>query len=317
MKHHFGDDLDRTDEHWSIVPNRERWQYQFADLEDVPSDTSILTVGKNDANWGRFLELKQLRELTLHEPSKLQLEALKEAKNLTALRITHARPKSLAFLENLENLNELVLEYVSGIDDLTSVGNLPSLRSLHLENLRRVNDFSGLASSSTLKYLSIDGTLDWKQPVKDLDFLSNIHSIEFIRIIKVKILGFSPIFASLENLKNLKTTKISMDAVPLEDFAYLQALRPDVEGAVRPAYLKFEAKRRAVNQRDIRFTMPEEDFRRISSSYIDKSGKRYIDEPATAYLLGKGTRMVSGTDEKVSAKCEEHDQKYRSLVSQN
>ncbi len=27
MKHHFGDFLDRTDDYWTIVPNRERYAY--------------------------------------------------------------------------------------------------------------------------------------------------------------------------------------------------------------------------------------------------------------------------------------------------
>ena len=108
---------------------------------------------------------------------------------LKRLRLTHARPKSLDFVRGHEALEELVLEYVSGVDDLRPVAVLPNLRALHLENLRRMRDFSGLADAAKLRYLSVDGTFDWAQPISSLAFVSSLRALEHFRLGSVRVLA--------------------------------------------------------------------------------------------------------------------------------
>lgn len=315
MRHHFADFLDRSGDYWSIVPNRERWRYHFADLADAPPDTEILTLTRKDQNWERVSELESLRELTLHEPSQDQFQHLKQMSGLLSLRISHARPRNLVALEGLHNLRELVLEYVSGFDDLGPVGMLPQLRSLYMENLRRVRDFSGLGHSQSLRYVSIDGTVDWRQPVRSLEFLTNIQTLEHLRIAHVNLLSEHPVFDPLIELEHLKEVNISMGAVPLSEFAFLQAKRPDAKGAVRSAYWLIEAKREPISQRDYRSRIPESEFRELSSHHIDENGNRFMDIPTTAYLLGKGERTRIGSEQAVRKACEEHARKYEELVA--
>ena len=80
-------------------------------------------------------------------------------------------------------MRELVLEYVSGFYDLSPLKELKSLKSAHFENLRRVSDFSGLSGIASLRYLGINGTLDWDQPIKDFEFLRDLGALEALKLI--------------------------------------------------------------------------------------------------------------------------------------
>ena len=63
MKHHFGDMLDREGGYWTTVPNRERYAYRIGDLPVGSKEVTIVTIGKDDANWSRVLTLPNLEEL--------------------------------------------------------------------------------------------------------------------------------------------------------------------------------------------------------------------------------------------------------------
>ena len=171
MKHHFGDLLDREGDYWTVVPNRERYAYRIDSVPVGDEQVTIATIGSDDTLWRNVFTFPHLEELTLHSPSLEQLQAIAELSALKRLRITHARPKEITFISPLSHIEELVLEYVSGFSDLSPLCSLPKLKSLHIENLRRVTDFGGLSGLACLRYLRIDGTLDWKQPIADFEFL--------------------------------------------------------------------------------------------------------------------------------------------------
>jgi hypothetical protein len=158
MRHHFGDLLDRDGGYWTTIPNRERYAYRIGDVPSGSKEVTIVTIGKKDENWERVLTLPNLVELTLHEPTNDQLEAVGALRSIKRLRITHARPKSIEFIRSMSEIEELVLEYVSGFDDLSPLRELKRLRAIHLENLRRVSNFDGLSGVKSLQYLSICGT---------------------------------------------------------------------------------------------------------------------------------------------------------------
>lgn len=314
MRHHFGDMLNREYGHWTITPNVERWKYRFENLLDAPEDISILTITKKDIHWEKVLDLKNLRELTLHEPSKEQLQALPKLRNLINLRISHCRPKTLGFLHNQIFLKELILEYVSGFDDLSPISNLPKIKALHLENLRGVKCFSGLKNCVSLQYLSIYGTLDWNQPVQTLDFMSGLRSLEYFESAFVRYLAEFPVFRSIRDLQFLKKIKVTMNAVSLEDFAYLAANRPDVLGANRNPYELHGEKTHLITESDYRAAWPIKKFEQLTWSHITPDGERLIIEPPSAFLLGKGTRTLSGPKDKILPKCLAHEAKYNKLV---
>src|SRR5438876_10115839 len=135
MRHHFGDHLDREGGYWTIIPNRERYDYRIGDVPVGSPEITIVTIGKKDENWSRALTLPNLEELTLHEPTTEQLEAIGALQSVKRLRITHARPRTIDFIRTMAGIEELVLEYVSGFNDLTPLRSLKRLRSLHIETL--------------------------------------------------------------------------------------------------------------------------------------------------------------------------------------
>lgn len=317
MKHHFANLLEDANPYWSISPNAERWKHHFDDLADAPSDTCKLTITRDDAHWQRIFDLSALTELTLHEPNPQQLDALFRLPNLTALRISHARPKSLEMLENLDQLRELVLEYVSGFDDLTPVGHLPALVALHTENLRGASDFSMLGCSKSLRYFAIYGTLDWNQPIESFDFLRDLCSLELLKLgFGVRVPTTTRVFGSLLHHPTLKEVSIGLGTLALENYAWLEAMLPHVTGTVRPAYVRYGGAVKPIHATELRAQMSQGEFLRNSSVFIGSNGKRYEQTPHQAMLLGKGMRIVSGTDEKVDAKCAAHEKKYQALVAQ-
>ena len=203
-------------------------------MEDISLDDqeiNIVTIGKYDENWERIYGMSNLEELTLHEPNKSQLEGIKHLEQLKRLRISHARPKSIEFISKLSNLEELVLEYVSGFSDLSPLNKLTNLKSIHLENLRRVNNFDGLRGIYSLKYLNIDGTLDWKQPIENFNFLEDIPNLEVFGLGWIKNESEYPKLKSLIKLEKLKRIKIIRDTFKTEEFAFIEAALPNIEGA--------------------------------------------------------------------------------------
>src|SRR4051794_18515800 len=98
MKHHFGDLLDRTGDYWTIVPNRERYAYAAdVDIDDKEA-VKILTISKSHENWKQVFDCPNLEELTLHDPSKEQVQAIRKLAQLKRLRITFFRSTDIEFI---------------------------------------------------------------------------------------------------------------------------------------------------------------------------------------------------------------------------
>ena len=205
MKHHFGDFLDRTGDYWTTIPNRERFAF-IADFEISNKDeVKILTISKHQDKkyWEQIFDCPNLEELTLHDPSKEQVQAIRKLINIKRLRVTFFRATDLDFIGDLPNLEELILEYVSGFSDLTPLSKLTKLKSIHLENLRRVSNFDGLRGLNNLRYLHIDGTLDWNQPIENFDFLSGLPNLEVFSLGWITNKSAYPAFTSILKLKKL------------------------------------------------------------------------------------------------------------------
>lgn len=240
MRHHFGDFLDREGDYWTVVPNRERYTYRIDSVPAGDEQVTIATIGSEDSLWRNVFTFPNLEELTLHSPSHEQLQAIAELFVLKRLRITHARPKEITFISSLLQIEELVLEYVSGFSDLSPLRSLPKLKSLHIENLRRVTDFGGLSGLACLRYLRIDGTLDWKQPIADFEFLRGLPNLEVLSF--GHIINKTPYPALLPALalKKLKRLKLTSNMLAAEEYAFLEVGLHDVNGANWGPYTRFE-----------------------------------------------------------------------------
>lgn len=230
MKHHFGDSLYRTGDYWTIVPNIARYSYSTDNEIKDKRAVKILTIGKDQENWEQVFDCPNIEELTLHNPSKEQTEAIQELKQLKRLRVTFFRAKDIEFIGNLPNLEELILEYVSGFSDLSPLQKLTKLKSIHFENLRRVSNFNGLKGLNSLRYLHIDGTVDWNQPIEDFTFLEGLPNLEVFSLGFVINKTTFPAFLPILHLKKLKKIKIGRATFPTREHAFLEVALPNVEG---------------------------------------------------------------------------------------
>lgn len=232
MKHHFGDFLDRTSDYWTTIPNRERFAF-IADFEIANKDeVKILTISKHQdgKHWKQVFDCLNLEELTLHDPSKEQVQATRKLTNIKRLRVTFFRATDIEFISDLENLEELILEYVSGFSDLTPLTRLKKLKSLHFENLRRVSNFDGLKGLNSLRYLRIDGTLDWNQPIENFEFLKGLPNLEVFSLGFIINKTEFPALLPILHLDKLKKIKIGRATFKTNEYAFLKVAIPDVEG---------------------------------------------------------------------------------------
>jgi len=189
----------------------------------------IVTLNKTDKNWKQIFDFPNIEEITLDEPSKEQVQALENLQNIKRLRISFFRNNDIDFISNLTNLEELVLEYVSGFSDLSPLRKLTKLKSLHLENLRKVSSFDGLKEINSLRYLKIDGTLDWNQPIENFSFLEFLPNLEVFALGFIKHKTDYPAFLPVLKLYNLKQIKVGMATLESKEYAFLETALPNVK----------------------------------------------------------------------------------------
>lgn len=230
MRHHFSDLLDRAGDYWTTIPNRERYTYVVDDVIEDKESVKILTISKHHKNWQQVFDCPNLEELTLHDPSKEQVQDLQRLAQIKRLRITFFRAKDIEFVGSLCNLEEVIFEYVSGFSDLSPLNKLGKLKSLHLENLRRISNFDGLKGLSSLKYLHIDGTLDWNQSIENFEFLKGLPNLEVFSLRFVVTKAEFPALLPMLHLRKLQKIKIGRATFKTNEYAFLEAAMPEVEG---------------------------------------------------------------------------------------
>lgn len=316
MKHHFGDFLDRDGDYWTIIPNRERYVYSIGDVEPKSPDVTIVTIGADDENWERIFTLPNLEELTLHEPTNAQLESIAKLRGVRRLRITHARPKNVSFLSEMIGVEELVMEYVSGFSDLTPLQKMPKLRSLHLENLRRVSNFDGLSGIASLRFLSIYGTLDWKQPIDNFTFLRGLRDLEVLSMFQVFTKAPFPALLPAAHLRNLKKLKLHRSYLDVQEYALLEVALPEAEGTAWGPYTTEADSTSEVPADDFRSSLPEVIIRAKHPEIRFRfDGKRLIDDPNSLWFVftGKGVRRVKCGISTSESRCNEYSIRYEEM----
>ena len=319
MKHHFGDYLDRDGDYWTIVPNRERHAYAIGDVPAGSKEITIVTIGRDEKNWERVFTLPNLEELTLHEPSKEQLLAISTLVSLKRLRITHARPKDINFIGSLVNVEELVLEYVSGFSDLSPLRSLTKLKSLHMENLRKVSCFEGLAGIESLRYLRIDGTFDWKQPILSFDFLAGLPNLEVLSFGKIITKAPYPALLPALALKKLKQIKLLWNKLAAQEYALLEVALPDVEGADWGPFTRYAKSYIGLPNDDIRAHLPQDVIKANHPEVMIRyDAKREIINPDDEWFefTGKKAGRVKCNNTKSKAKCDAYAQQYQLMKVQ-
>lgn len=320
MKHHLIDFLDREYGHWAMVPNRDRYIYELGKIACDNSEVRVATIGGNTKNWERIFALSKLQELTLHEPSNDQILELSRLKSITRLRITHARVNDIKFIGEMHNLEEVVLEYVSGFSDLSPLRSVNSLRAFHSECLRAVKDFSGISGLSGLKYLGIFGTVDFKQPVESFEFMATLKGLEALHLFQVVNQKPFPALLPIARMQNLRRLNIPRDAFRVEEYALLEVALPNTVGAAwEPCKRRADSKVPYPRDEVLAF-LPESVLAELNQKEIFTSpdGQKWINDPKTEWFefLGKGSGKVKCSSKQSGAKCTEFTESYEALKRQ-
>lgn len=316
MKHHFSDFLDRTGDYWKMTPNRDRYQMMMDKVSKLDSSIRAITISKNHSNWREVFNLKNLEELTIHYGSQEQFLAAKGLQNLKRLRITHLKTRDISPIGELINLEELVLEYVSGFTDLSPLTELKELKSCHFENLRKVTDFSPISQVKDLRYLRIDGTFDWKQPIDDFEFLEQMKNLEVFSLGQVICKAEYPIFVGLTRLQNLKKIKIPDNMFASEEYALIQTAMPNVEGTEWKPINVWPYRYIELSENDIRMKLSEEEFRtQYPTSRVLYDGRREISDPDHEWFefIGKKAGRIKCDSKNAHFKCEDFKLKYEEM----
>jgi hypothetical protein len=318
MKHHFIGTPSSRYRQWQMVPNMERHKYWLAADPSRDSTTTIVTIGKRTPAWERIFDMPMLEEVTIHEGTLAQMESIHRVSGLKRLRIAQSRPKSLENLTELSAVSELVLEYVSGFEDIAPVGHMPALRDLHLENLRRVHDFSPLAAAIELRQLHVSGTFDWNQKIDSIGFLGHLIKLEELDIYtipKAEAANLPDLLALLPKLKAFGTV---MNQLPIEVFAEIEARFPHVDGAIQdpvqinvqpPNPLAEDDPRRSLSAEELYFEHP--------TVYTDHKGVlvEALDDYGVYFFLGAGKGMTYRTSKGADEKAKRGRADYAALVA--
>jgi hypothetical protein len=213
----------------------------------------------------------------------------------------------------MNELEELVLEYVSGFNDLSPLGTLKHLRALHMENLRRVSDFRGLAGATNIKYLAIYGTTDWQQPIDGFEFLRGLPQLEVFAMWEVKCRAPYPATLPAVKLQHLKKLRLHGSYLATEEYALLEEALSGVEGAKWGPYRTVASAQLELSRDDLRAHLPVEVIRAQHPEVsVHHDGKRVIDDPASLWFefTGRGAGRVKCSSPAAEVRCREQLERY-------
>ncbi|MGU3374984.1 leucine-rich repeat domain-containing protein [Chryseobacterium sp. M5A1_1a] len=272
--------LGKTDDYWKIIPTHHTLSYSVDQAIIDNKTVKILTLNKHNQHWKLIFDCQDLEEVNLDQPSQEQIQAINELKQLKRVRVKNLRTNNIEFLSGLMNIEEVAIEYVSGFSDLSPLQHLPKLKALHLENLRKVSNFDGIRGIKSLKYLHIDGTLDWNQPIENFSFLEELPELEVLSLMNITNKASFPAFLSVLKLEKLLELRIPRETLDTAEYAFLDVAKPHAKKG-------FENK----------------------SSWPLYVNKDYIDQGYVS-LLGKGEGRVKLSRPDATEKLESYAKKY-------
>lgn len=72
-------------------------------------------------------------------------------------------------------------------------------------------------------------TLDWSQPIENLEFLKELPNLEVFALGYVKVQQEYPAFVPILELRNLKRIKIGLGTLETKEYAFIQVAKPNVQ----------------------------------------------------------------------------------------
>lgn len=101
---------------------------------------------------GSYSELMQLGLTAVNDNEVFTAIA---SNKLQGLGLSGGKLTSLNSIRRLENLSELTLSFMTGLQDITALSQLPNLRKLHLSHCKNIRDFSAILQMEQLQDLTL------------------------------------------------------------------------------------------------------------------------------------------------------------------
>lgn len=161
--------------------------------------------------------------------------------------------------------------------------------------------------------MNIDGTLDWKQPISNFEFLRGLPNLEIFSLGQVINKSPYPALLPALSLKKLKKFSVTWTMLEAEEYALLEIGMPQVEGAVRGPFTSFAYSTIQLSNNDVRAHLPDEEIKKNHPEVnIYYNGERHIDDPNDTWLefTGKKAGKTKVGSPKEKEKCEAYAAKY-------
>ena len=122
-----------------------------------------------------------LRELKIgngHNVQPLDLNALSACEKLEDVDIQYSPIRNLEFLRGKKSMRKIYFENVSGVSDLSPVGELTSLQDISIRNCDGVRDYSPIGGCTKLLDLNLQS--NWNPPIRNIDWIGNLTLLKDI-----------------------------------------------------------------------------------------------------------------------------------------
>ncbi|MEO5943496.1 MAG: hypothetical protein ABIP30_03605 [Ferruginibacter sp.] len=156
--------------------------------------------------------LKQLQVLHCSSLALKSIEPLKELVELQELRLDHTAVTDLSPLKNLVNLETLCVG--SEVERAAVISGLINLKALYLKGFRQIPDLSKLEK---LKTLSIEenelSIIDASYRIKTIGFLSVLPNLEYLDLDNTSYKGNLALLDSFQHLKAITLPPVNSNAM--------------------------------------------------------------------------------------------------------
>lgn len=207
-----------------------------ADLADVSPGADVISISRNTKGLFRLPEYRNLRRVWTTGLDAQTLTVVSSLPELRELVVYEYRERDLTAVARATALESLAVWYAPRLRSLAGVEHLRGLRELIVGDVRGPLPLDEVASLASLETMSMEGGMWRPLAVPSLQPLASLERVERLRIASIKVEDQS--LAPLRGLSRVRDVFIA-NQFPLEEFARLAAAWPEVKSEslhpVRPA----------------------------------------------------------------------------------
>ena len=215
------------------------------DLAELDGPPSVLSLPGKAKNIARLAEWPPIDDVRLSSATQQQFDALAALIDPVSLMLDCVRADDLSALSRMSRLRNLVIDSNARIADLEFLTPLQGLQDLELRAIKQPLDLAPLAQLTGLRRLVIDGGFSRVMKAKSVAPLAALKQVTTLQLVAVRFedQSLAPL-AEMTSLTDLQITNF----FPVEAYAELHALRPDIKSDRLAPYSQSRAKHFTVGE---------------------------------------------------------------------